>query len=269
MGHETATIRVRPDELPEPLKPSSNSGFYAVRDNLEDRILRAALDEWRMEAGGGDSPRCGTPVMLSSEAEELAFDKAEEYVRKNRTEVTAIVPVVTSAGYEIRTKTLTVKLDGEEWRKYISGGWYGVLKNKIAEAMPQQFGKVVNWSIVDADKSGRDSAKGWTLNSKVEADASGGKAKTVYLVSIDGKLQKKQFETQALARAASVEFLEKNPQVLEAEVTAKTIREDGSALVKVRRVVRSATAKVTVSYVHMKTTAPKTDGWIVAFDYHT
>lgn len=280
MGHSTATVVITKEEVNPPVSGLSGGfGFsgssrydsYSSRDynSLESRILQSGIEKWgREEADRHDSPRAGTPKMLKPLPEELAYEAIEDVITRTRADSSPIVPLVDPRDYEKKTKSVTLTLNNDEWREYIKGNGYTLIQDKINEALPALKGMILNHRIEGAKSGSWDATEGWNVKSVVEADASGGKAKTVYLIVADGKALPNEFDSQATARAAAVKVLKDYPAVLEAEVTAKVVREDKTALVKVRRVVRSASAKFTVTYIKMKTATPRTENWMVGFDYH-
>jgi hypothetical protein len=267
LGHSTATVIVRKDQVPAPV--ANNNTWLRVDNSLESRITTAAIKVWHEdEADRYDDPRAGAPKLLKPAPEELAWQKAEEAVDQRRGEVTAIVPLMDRRDYEKKEKTLNLVLSDADWREYMKGNSYDLLQKHIDILMPEQKDMVVSFEILNRPKNSFDNAAGWTIKSVVEADASGGKAKTVYLLVADGKTLKNEYTSQALARAAAVQVVKDYPNVLEVEVRAKIVREDNTSLVKVRRVVRSATAKLKVTYIKVKTATPRTENWLVGFDYH-
>lgn len=272
MGHSTATIVVKKENVaPAESRANTYSTWMPFRNSLEERILSAALQIWHQEeADRHDSQNAGDAKLMPPMPEELAIRHIDDMVtaRGYNHLISPVIPLVDSRDYEKKEKKISIVLDDAEWREYVKGNGYEIMPKKIAELMPEQKDMVLSFSI-DGQK-GYVSAlsTGWTLKSVVEADASGGKAKTVYQLVADGKAGTKEYDSQALARAAAVQLVKTHPDVLEIDVVAKVVREDNTALVKVRRVVRSATAKVTVTYVKMKTATPRTDGWLVGFDYH-
>lgn len=269
MGHSTATVVITKDEVLPVSNYTINSYSSRNYNSLESRILQSGIEKWgREEANRYDSPRAGNPKMLKPLPEELAYDAIEEAITRTGSDTSPIVPLVDPRDYEKKTKTVTVTLNDEEWRQYMKGHSYNVIQNKVDEALPALKGMVTGYRIEGKSGFSGDMLEGWNLKSVVEADASGGKAKTVYLIVADGKTLDAEFDTQALARAAAVKVMKDYPSVLEIDVTAKVIREDNTALVKVRRVVRSASAKFTVTYIKMKTATPRTENWLVGFDYH-
>lgn len=269
VGHSTATVVITKDEVLPVTNYTINSYSGRNYNSLESRILQTGIEKWgREEANRYDSPRAGTPKMLKPLPEELAYDAIEDVITRTRSDSSPIVPLVDPRDYEKKTKSVTLTLNNDEWREYIKGNGYTLIRNKINEALPALKDVILQHQI-DGVKSGSwNHMDGWNVKSIVEADASGGKAKTVYLIVADGRTLDAKFDTQALARAAAVKVLKDYPEVLEAEVTAKIVREDDTSLVKVQRVVRSASAKFTVTYIKMKTATPRTENWMVGFDYH-
>ena len=272
MGHSTAVIVVNKDNV-APAEPRANtySTWMPVRDSLEERILSAGVGIWhREEADRHDSLNAGDAKFMPPMPEEIAVRNIDDMVTRGgyNNLISPVIPIIDRRDYEKKEKKVSIVLNDAEWREYVKGNGYEVLPKKIAELMPEQKDMVLSFKIDGREGYPKDHSTGWTLKSVVEADASGGKAKTVYQLVADGKAGTKEYDSQALARAAAVQLVKNHPDVLEIDVVAKVVREDNTALVKVRRAVRSATAKVTVTYIKMKTATPRTDGWLVGFDYH-
>jgi hypothetical protein len=150
---------------------------------------------------------------------------------------------------------------------------WGFLEKKVEQLMPELAGKISNARLDTGDIKFYNSViPFWNVRSTVEADTSGGKTKTVYTLLVDNSPRNSpsdEYPTQAAARAAGVKILTENIAVTNVEVKAKIVREDNTSLVKLSRKVSSASAKVIVEYIKMKTETPRTDGWMVAFSYHT
>lgn len=269
MGHSVAVVKVEQNEY-DP-KKQSTSPYY--RTTREDELISLAVQNWQWL---DDHDRNGSPSMsrghvLPAMPEELAGNVAAEKTDRDQN---IIIPLISKNDYTIKQKTITVKLNDAEWKQYTKGYGWGVIEKKIEETNPELAGKITHLLRVKPEGSDRyDDRAGWTVRSTVDADTSGGKAKTQYYL-VGDKLYKdrkgiKYFDSQAEARAWAVTVMDNDPLINNVSVEARVRREDGSSVVKLTRKVSSATAKFTVSYVHMKTTTPKTDGWLVGFDYHT
>jgi hypothetical protein len=275
MGSSTEVIRVRESDL-EPAATRSTSrsyGFYnyPAKNEKHQRIVSAALDLWRQgDYDRNGNPYAGNPIMLAPKPIEMLTELGS-YPTKSRDD-TPIVPIIDKRDYEVKTKTITVKLDDAEWKEYIRNPW-GFLEGKAEKLLPELAGKISSANLDTGDVKYYNSVVPfWNVRSTVEADTSGGKAKTVYTVLVDGSKRNslsEHYPTQAAARAVGVKILTENIAVTNVEVKAKIIREDDTALVKLSRKVSSASAKVIVEYIKMKTETPRTDGWMVAFSYHT
>lgn len=276
MGSSTVVIKVSESDLPPATTRTSSrssifGNYFPVQNEKHQRIMSAALDLWRQgDYDRNGSPYAGNPMMLAPKPIEM-LDDLESYPTKSRDD-SPIVPLVDKRDYEVKTKTITVKLDDAEWKEYMRGQW-GYLQTKAETLLPELAGKISNAKLDTGDvKYYNDVTPFWNVRSTVEADTSGGKAKTVYTLLVNGSKQnspREQFPTQAAARAAGVKILANNLAVTEVEVKAEIIREDNTSLVKLSRKVSSASAKVIVEYIKMKTETPRTDGWMVAFSYHT
>ena len=274
MGHSTATVIVRSTDVEPPVKSgSSYSSWAPVNNSLEERILRAGLGIWhRDEADRHDSARAGNARMKAPMTEEIADRMIDDMVSSSQRSFgdpdSPVIPLIDKRDYEKKEKKVTITLDGEAWTKYVKGERYDIIDKKIREAMPEQADMVLGFKQEGSTVFSNDIAEGWTIKSTIAAEASGGKAKTVYLLTADGKTLKKEYASQAEARADAIRIMKEFPRVLEINVDAKVVREDDTSLVKVRREVKSATAKFTVTFIKMKTATPRTDGWMVGFDYH-
>lgn len=275
MGSSTVVIKVSESDLEPAARSTSRSNlfgnYFPVQNEKHQRIVSAALSLWRQgDYDRNGNPYAGNPIMLAPKPIEM-LDDFESYPTKSRDD-SPIVPLIDKRDYEVKTKTITVKLDDAEWKEYIRGQW-GYLQKKVESVTPELAGKISNVKLDTGDvKYYNDVTPFWNVRSTVEADTSGGKAKTVYTLLVDGSKQnspREHYPTQAAARAAGVKLLTDNLKVTKVEVRAKIIREDDTSLVKLSRKVSSASAKVIVEYIKMKTETPRTDGWMVAFSYHT
>lgn len=278
MGHATHTEIVPMSAISEKATgtPSSYGYRYAVPSRVE-RAVSYAVARWRdEEADRWDDARVGSIETKPIMAEELVSDDHLDEVRDGRS---VVIPLMERKHYEIKEKTVTVKLDNDEWQKYISrsSDSYGVLLQKLKEALPELAGSISQFNVVTEKPTNFFMSKltdGWTIRSSVSADASGGKAVTRYYLSVVSErgtsLFKENYPSQAEARAAGLKLMEDNIDLHSVDVVPKTLREDGTNVVKITRTVKSATAKVLVSYVKLKAGAtPTADRWMVAFDYHS
>jgi hypothetical protein len=216
-------------------------------------------------------PYADNPIMVDPKPIEM-LDNFESFPTKSRSD-SPIVPIIDKRDYEVKTKTITVKLDDAEWKEYMSNNGWNFLPDKVKALMPELADKICRVRLDTGDaKYVREVTPYWTVRSAVEADTSGGKAKTVYTLLVNGapyQSPKDEYQTQAAARAAGVKLMTENLSVTTVNVQAKIVREDDTSLVKLTRKVSSASAKVIVEYVKMKTETPRTDGWLVGFSYHT
>lgn len=274
MSHEVAVVKVEQDRF-NPANVHRNRTSY-FRNTVEDELVSIAISDWTNSdsCDRNGSPSMARAILKPAMAEELATNAA--YAMTNRDQ-NIIIPLVSKKDYTIKKKTIAVKLDDEGWKKYTShtfGGWE-TLQAAIEESNPELKGKITAISMVRPEGfTGLrfDVRKGWNVRSTVSADTSGGKAKTQYYLVGDNLHENrrdiKYFDTQAEARAWGIELMNTDPLINRVNVRAKIQREDNTDLVKLVRKVSSATAKFDVSFVHMKTPTPKTEGWIVGFDYH-
>jgi hypothetical protein len=276
MGSTTVSIRVTEKDLPPATNPGRSGSLYGnyflAGNDKHRRIVSAAVDLWRQgDYDRNGNPYAGNPIMLEPKAIEMLND-FESYPTKSRDD-SPIVPLIDKRDYEVKTKTITVKLDDAEWKEYIGGQKWGFLEKKVAQLLPELAGKISNAKLDTGDvKYYNDVTPYWNVRSTVEADTSGGKAKTIYTLLVNGSAHrspKEEFPTQAAARAAGVKLFNENTAVTTVDVQAKVVREDNTSLVKLTRKVSSASAKVIVEYIKLKTETPRTDGWMVAFSYHT
>lgn len=276
MGHSTATVFVQPEWV----KDKTEYRGWGPRWNSsgeQDRILGTAVDIWNSDyRDRDDDANPGEAVFTEPAPQELVNDRINEFYKekKSYSAYSPVVPVIDSSEYEIKSRVVSVKLVGDEWLKQVDGygDSYDLLLEKVLEKLPDLKGKVTGLSVVkDEGKNNWDSTNGWNVKSSVDVDTSGGKAKTEYVLTYNkNQTYKDTFPTQAAARAVGIQLIENNLSVSTIDIRARLVREDDSALVKIRRNVKSATANVTVSYVKYKNPSqtPKTKGWSVAFDYH-
>lgn len=276
MGASTVVIKVSEADLP-PVSNSSVSSYrfgnyYPEQNRKSQRIVSAAVSLW-LQSDNCDrngNPYADNPIMLAPKPVEM-LDNFESFPTKSRSD-SPIVPLIDKRDYEVKTKTITVKLDDAEWKEYMRSQW-GFLEGKAKQLLPELADQISRVKLDTGDvKYYNNVVPFWNVRSTVEADTSGGKAKTVYTVLVDGSKHnspREEYPTQAAARAAGVKILTENIGVTHVDVKAKIVREDNTSLVKLSRKVSSATAKVVVEYVKMKTETPRTDGWMVAFSYHT
>lgn len=275
MGASTVVIKVTESDL-APVTHSSVSSYrfgnyYPEQNRKNQRIVSAAVELWRQgDYDRNGNPYAGNPIMVAPKPIEM-LDNFESYPTASRDD-SPIVPLIDKRDYEVKTKTITVKLDDAEWKEYIRGPW-GFLEGKVETLLPELAGKISSAKLDTGDVKYYNSVTPfWNVRSTVEADTSGGKAKTVYTLLVNDSKRdspREEYPTQAAARAAGTKLFNENMAVTTVDVQAKVIREDNTSLVKLSRKVSSASAKVIVEYIKMKTETPRTDGWMVAFSYHT
>lgn len=277
MGSSTAIMKVSEDDL-APVTNSSVSSYrfgnyYPEENRKSQRIVSAAVSLWFQSdnCDRNGSPYADNPIMLAPKPIEM-LDNFESFPTKSRSD-SPIVPIVDKRDYELKKKTITVKLDDAEWKKYMSNDSWNFLSEKVKALMPELADQICRVYLDTGDtKYVREVTPYWTVRSTVKADTSGGKAKTVYTLLVNNapyQSPRDEFPTQAAARAAGEKLMTENLSVTTVDVQAKIVREDNTSVVKIRRKVSSASAKVIVEYVKMKTETPRTDGWMVAFSYHT
>lgn len=273
MGHTVVVIKVEKDAY-KPERLQQNRGYY--RNTMEDELVSIAIDEWTYS---DSCDRNGSPSMsrgIIKPAMPIELAEAAAYKMTDRDQ-NIIIPIISTKDYTIKKKTISVKFDDAEWKRYTTGhfGGWDVIQAKIETTNPELKGKITGLSMVRPDGAPekfkvRD---GWNVRSTVEADTSGGKAKTQYFIVGSGLHEDrpniKYFDTQAEARAWGIEVMGRDPLINNISIKAKIQREDGTDLVKLTRKVSTATAKFEVSYFQMKTTTPRHDGWMVGFDYHS
>ncbi|MBC9704901.1 MAG: hypothetical protein H9W81_07975 [Enterococcus sp.] len=273
MGYHKEVIEV----LPGSVRSESANRFTSTTSNsLAARIVRTALSEWRT----GDYDRNASPdideiKLLSAAPIELGstvIDEAENrqsvgngYYRHNN--LTTILPVMDTRDYKVRKKTITVTLNNEEWLRYRNG--YPIL-NKVREMLPEIAPTISSCRVLMEDGAPNNGTAGWKVNSVVDVDTSGGKAKTVYYLKVDGRdYPNTTFDTIASARAKGAKLFEANLKISSVEVVGTVRREDNSAMVTMKREVRSASAKVEVSYVKITNPKPRFTSYLVSFWCHT
>lgn len=276
MGASTVVIKVSESDLApvtssESRRSSLFGNYFPAQNGKNQRIVQAAVELWRQgDYDRNGNPYAGNPIMLEPKAIE-ALDNFESYPTASRDD-SPIVPLLDKRDYEVKTKTITVKLDDAEWKEYIRNPWR-YLEGKAEKLLPELAGKISNAKLDTGDvKHYNNVTPFWNVRSTVEADTSGGKAKTVYTLLVNGSKYdspREEYPTQAAARAAGTKLFNENTAITTVEVQAKIVREDNTSLVKLTRKVSSASAKVIVEYIKLKTETPRTDGWMVAFSYHT
>lgn len=261
MGSTATAIRLQEDEVLAEVPPERRFDSYGNdRNLLENRIIDAAFRELR-GADIYDNPGKITPVT----PEELAH--AAMY-SVDSSHYTPIVPLMEKSDYEVTSKTITITLNSDEWSDYMkSYAAQEVLIRKVEEINPELKDLIIQVSVqlTDTEKKAWRIRKseGWKLSSTIASDTSGGKTKSVFSLVVDGKTLPEGYETQALARAAGMVLMKDNLDINEVKVIAKNVREDGSDLVSLTREVKSATAKVVVSYVKVNKDKPASDGYLV------
>lgn len=271
MGSHRETIEVRPSEVAPapPSAPVYNYGFRTISaaDSLPSRIVDAALSVREM----GDYDRNASPdvdgiQLVNITPEELSgivIDKAD---KNNRT--TVVAPIMDTRDYEIRKKTIRVSLNHSEWDDYRLGG--GVVWDKVREALPEVASNISCYRVLTENGVAKKSMDGWKVSSTIDVDTSGGKAKTIYQLRVNGTVDPMQeFKTIAEARAGGVKVLEENLKASYVDVVAKVVRENGTPMVKMKRKVRSATAKVEVEYVHVTSKKPRLTHYFVSMWFHS
>lgn len=273
MGHAVVAIKVEQNEYkPERVNQRTNPWF---RNTMEDELVSIAIDNWTSSdsCDRNGSPSMSRAVVKPAMPIELAESAAYEMTNRDQN---IIIPIISAKDYTIKKKTITVKFDDAGWKRYTNGhfGGWSVVEEAIVATNPELKGKITKIAMVRPEGSSErfNVRDGWTVRSTVEADTSGGKAKTKYYL-VGDKLHEqrnniKYFDTQAEARAWGVEVMNNDPLINNVSVKAKIQREDDTDLVKLTRKVSSATAKFEVSFYQMKTSTPKHDGWVVGFDYH-
>lgn len=260
MGSTATAIRLAEDEVLAPMPADRRYDHYGYdRNLLENRIVDAAF----RELPGHDIyelPGQITPIT----PEELSQDAMYSV---NSSKFTPIVPLMKKSDYDIQIKEVTVKLDAEEWALYLKSYGQNALIPKIEETNPEFKGRIVQVAVKLTEEEKKAwrvrKSEGWKVSSTIKPDTSGGKIKSVFMVIADGKLMDGEYETQALAREAGSNLMKDNLDISSVTVTSKSVREDGSDLVTLRREVKHATTKVIVSYVQTNKPCPASDGYIV------
>lgn len=279
MGSTTYTVEVSEAELSQASKETSGYrplyGNYlssAGRSSEAERASDIAHQKWNDDY---DAERGGAyhypAKMTALVPEELANQTLND---ADRGQVTVVVPLMKKTDYTVKTKTLNVKLTDSEWKEHLASYSNGVLFRKAAELFPEAKGSIFSVTVVVPDEDpkkawNRKATDGWKVQSRVDADTSGGKAKTVYYILANGQEQKQEFDSQAEARAYGTKLMQSNLAVTTVNVKARIRREDDTDLVKLTRVVSSATAKITIKYTKVTKANPARDGVLVEFWYHT
>lgn len=268
MSHHSETIEVRLSEVPPARTRIPAYGYnIAGSDSLPSRIISAALDAREM----GDYDRNASPdvsaiQLLGITPSELAGQAIENV--KDRS-ATVIVPIMDTKDYEIRKKTIKVSLDHKEWEDHRLGG--RAMWKKIQASLPELAPNISSCRVLTESGAGATSRmEGWKVSSAIDVDTSGGKAKTVYQLQINGTVDPvNDYKTVAEARAAGIKVMEENMNASYVNVVAKVVREDGTSMVKMKRKVRSATAKVEVKYVHVTSKKPRLSHYWVSMWFHS
>lgn len=246
-----------------------------------DEILSAAIRDWGdNEASRYESFNGGPALLFPVTPGPLITSRIHERMGEDFMSKSPVVPIMDKRDFVIKKRKVTVKLNNEEWHEYSGPNSYEFLHRKIAEQLPEEIRRDISGYrvlVIDPEtgkevtpKSWGKRIEGWKISSSIEADTSGGKSKTVYRLVVDGHTDtRNEHETMASARAAGVAYLEAHPAALKVEVIGEVKREDKTALVKLSRKVRSAIAKFEVSYVQVKKSEPRTEGYYVSFSYHS
>lgn len=221
---------------------------------LPKAIMDLALNLW-----GGHDPYYNEPKMASPVPGELSYE-AIDAIDSGR--YTPIVPVMKDSEYELKQKTVSVKLSGEQWEHYRHNSYFRTLHKMVVDCYPEFQGKITSAMVERPEDDKRKIwdtplGVGWKLSYSIQADTSGGKAKQMFALKADGRSVSGIYETQAQARAAGMKMLEENNNIMGIVVTSKTVREDGSDLVSLQRKVRSASARINFSYAEVKTSNPE------------
>lgn len=266
MGSTATIIEVEEDAVLAPV-PEARRFYNGVdRNSLENRVRDAALRECS-HLDYYEEEGFLTPLTARELAQDVVYTAPARHM--------AIVPLLKKTDYETRNKTVTVKLDGKEWDKYMSSyGGGELLYQKIGESNPELKGAIVSVQVVVPETSDDVSgvvrrastlkrSAGWKVSSTVVADTTGGKAKTLFELVINGEKVQGEYETQAVARAEGNKRMKEDLDISTVNVTSRTVREDGSDLVALKREVASATAKVAVSYIKVTKKNPERDGFFV------
>ena len=260
MGSTSTIVRVGELDVLAPLPASRRYDmFHNDRNLLESRIKDAALRMWRgLDAYEG-------PGKITALTPEELVDNVIYSIDSYK--FTPIVPLMKKSDYQIKTKSLKLKLSGDEWEKYASRSGFS-LQDKIASVHPELAGRMVKTVIqVPGVGSQAQISSGWKIVSTVESDTSGGKTKQIFELVINGKMSPTEYTSQALARAAGSKLMKDDVFVSSVVVSSRTVREDGSPLVSLRRKVTSATAEIEVSYIEVTKKNPERDGYFVLIRY--
>lgn len=278
MGSSTYTVEVTEEELLAQKAANKNGRsiyHYGNRDynSVGELASDVAHDKWRddWDAERGSAyvyPALVTRLVPEELANQVMFSQ-------NRGKNTLVVPLMKKSDYVVKKKTLTVKLTDKEWKDHVSSYSQDVLFAKARELFPEAQNSIFSVRVVvpgeDPQKTywNRRKSDGWKVQSRVDADTSGGKSKTVFHLVADNQKLKQEFESQALARAAATKLLQTNLDVTSVKVEATVRREDDTALVKLNRVVSSATAKIEIQYTKVTKATPARDGLLVELWYHS
>lgn len=278
MGHSTHISEISQEELDshnawqEKERKIALHSWPGEKSTKANTLLSMAINDWRddpdMDRGNAS---WASAEMVTPLPKEVALGVNCSHEVSSRKSI--VIPVIDEKDYEIKESRVTIKLDGKEWADYL-GSETNVLLNKVLATKPELNGMITSIQTVDASGDKTISARGlkhWKVVSTVKADTSGGKTKNVYYLSpAVYPIANQTYPTQALARAAAVEILNSRSDILTIEVKAKVEREDSSSLVTVLRDVKSATAKVVVSYAKVTTKTPaRIKSYLVGFDYHS
>lgn len=277
MGSTTYTVGVSESEVEkdDSIERSGslwgNYNFSSRRASVEERASSVAHDKWAHDYDSERGSAYHYPAKMTALTPEELANRA--LYTSNRGRETTVVPLMKKTDYTVKSKTLNVKLTDKEWKKYLADYSHEVLTNKAAELFPEAKGSIFSVKVVvpgeDPKRSwNRKATDGWKVQSRVEADTSGGKAKTVYYILANGQEQKQEFDSQAEARAYGTKLMQSNLAVTTVNVKARIRREDDTDLVKLTRVVSSATAKIIIKYTKVTKPNPGRDGFLVEFWYH-
>lgn len=269
MGHSTHIDRITTAELAEYEKANPNNNIYTPRQTRADKLVSIAISKWHDDP---DSDR-GSASMGYATMEDVtpyeAIDEDKVYNAVNSNN-SIVIPLMDPRDYVLKEITMAVKFDADEWEAYKKdhSSYNGVLARKVRE-LKDIDGAISSIRILPADgKKYQTNFDAWKISSSFEADTSGGKTKNVYFVAHNGRQYGETYETQALARKAANDFMAAHNEVSKVTVEARIKREDNTSLVTLTRKVKSATAKVLVTYVKVKSATPRQKDWEVLFDYH-
>lgn len=276
MGHSTHIAEISQEELDSHTEWRKNEGIqpsyslFGRMETKEDILLRMAISDWSNDPDSDRGHAYGARAeIVSPLPEEVAWGPNTE--RDATSERSFIIPLIHKDDYEIKETIVTVKMDAAEWKKLV-WSYNSTLLKKVIELKPTLDGSIIDLRTVAAASESTIRGRGleeWNISSTIKADTSGGKTKNVYyLTSNDRPVGLETYSSQALARAAATELFSKRPDILNLEVVAKVVREDGSPLVSLHREVKSSTAKIAVRYAKSKSKTPRIKGYLVGFDYH-